>query len=414
MSHYNSRKSSSSSNKPNTRTFTNYSSSSSNFASSSHSQPYLSSSSSNFASSSHPQHKKSNNTPHRNFMDYDYDGNMEEEKNYHQAKTKVIYSVPTPTEYNNLIINKDPNKFQYCFGTECTSGFFGTLACDLSKTNIHLMDSKITWEEARFLIEKKHGLFNINQQRKSVTGAYIEGFFWTTGLVNWRKEAQPVPRDHVMNDHDQIIVIRKPAEKGVPHYIPTRFKLEVQTMERQAISTENKEKEEKIVQHLNSIKPMAPQFTDTMTEDEKINLLINSTAEMVHHDHLQHQLLRPNQYHHNSAQYHPSDVKNNPSIVKPPPPYYTCHRCHQKGHWKQHCTVDENFIPIAQHKLPKGIPKTMLKEVQNDEEKKNAMRTSDGKYVLRAESTYKLPTVSGINFSVDDPHVDDDEDVEYY
>lgn len=405
----------------------------------------LSSQQSSLATTTPPQHPKRNNRTFMNYsssqsnkprqmnnplsnlncLKFDYDGNNEEEEEDIHKRIKLNHpqKIPTSEEYYNLILNKDPNKFQYCFGTECTSGFFGTLATDISKTNIHCMENKIPWEEARFLIEKKHGLFTINQQRKAVTGAYIEGYFWTAGLKNWRKDAQIVPPTHIMTAHDQIIVIRKPSEKGVPHYVPARFKHEVENVERHNLSIENKEKEDKIVQHLNLIKPSTLQFTDTMTEEEKINLLINSTAEKTQHEQLQQQLLKPIR-HQNYAQYHPSDIKNNPSIVKPPPPSYTCHRCHQKGHWKQYCTTlaDGNFVPTPQYKLPKGIPKTMLKEAQNDEEKKSAMRTIEGKYVLRAENAYNAPSFitapySGSSYSdvpADVEHVEEEEEIYYY
>ena len=69
----------------------------------------------------------------------------------------------------------------------------------------------------------------------------------------------------------------------------------------------------------------------------------------------------------------------------PRPPYhYICHRCGERGHWKDECPTlnDANFVPLTETRPSTGIPKSFLRPAKTEEEKKNAMVDRDGNLVV--------------------------------
>lgn len=65
----------------------------------------------------------------------------------------------------------------------------------------------------------------------------------------------------------------------------------------------------------------------------------------------------------------------------PPPAYYTCRICNEKGHYIQQCPTKDDPNHKS-YKLPTGIPKSFQKEVTAEEaDGPNVMKTPDGRYV---------------------------------
>ncbi|PWN25262.1 DWNN-domain-containing protein, partial [Jaminaea rosea] len=92
---------------------------------------------------------------------------------------------------------------------------------------------------------------------------------------------------------------------------------------------------------------------------------------------------------------------------RPPPVGYICYRCGKKGHWIQECptNLDPNWDDKPRFKRTTGIPKSMLKTVENPTETQRQagiMVTSDGTYVVaqvdsatwEAERSAALKTLS--------------------
>jgi hypothetical protein len=285
-----------------------------------------------------------------------------------------LYTDPYPA-------NTDRDVFQYVFGANCALDFFGSQFVDV-KTILKTMQSGISWDEARFMIERKHGAFSVAQKKANLIGSYIHGYFWTQGTTNWRKDAKPIPRDHVMLYTDRVIVIRKPLRQTMAAYVPERFRAEMKVQENELQTEEERQREERINKFFEQMKSHM-NFKEDMTEEEKIELLIEKTKDQDSINALRERILNKNKRSY-QAQFHPSDIEADPSLVKPPPDNYVCHRCMKRGHWKHMCPTrhDISFTPVSQPKVPSGIPKTMLREARTDDERKQAMLTDDGRLVV--------------------------------
>ncbi|CAG5101896.1 Similar to RBBP6: E3 ubiquitin-protein ligase RBBP6 (Homo sapiens) [Cotesia congregata] len=82
-----------------------------------------------------------------------------------------------------------------------------------------------------------------------------------------------------------------------------------------------------------------------------------------------------------TADYAPSKWLKVPvKQIGPVPTSYVCRRCHKPGHWVYQCTFTVNGKP-ASIKKAKGIPKTMMVEVEGPEVP-GAMLTATGKYAV--------------------------------
>ena len=286
----------------------------------------------------------------------------------------VLYTAPYPE-------NTDTSVFCYVFGSNCQPDFFGSRCLEASAV-MKTLKCGLSWDEARFLLEKKHGLFDVKQRKANLVGTFFHGLLWTEGLKDWRREAQPVPRDHIMTHRDRVIVVRRPLLRGLQPYVPPRFRPEMEQMDRETLTQEEKNKEERIIRFFDRMKT-GTAFLEHMTEEEKIERIMGQMEDQSSVDALRDRLL---QRHKRSryGQFHPSDLELQPSLLQPPPPTYLCHRCGQRGHWRYLCPTlsGSRVVPVSVPKLPSGIPKTMLREAQSDEERRNAMMTDDGRLVV--------------------------------
>lgn len=286
----------------------------------------------------------------------------------------VLYTEPLAPNTNTAV-------FYYVFGATCQPDFFGSRTVE-SQTILKTLACGGTWNEARFLLEKKHGLFDVKQQKANLVGSYFQGLFWKDGLTNWRTEAQPVPRDHIMHHHDRIIVLRKPLLRGMLPYVPDRFKPEMETLERSLVDPREREREERVGRFLDQLNSKLDVRQD-LTEEEKIERIMEKMEDRNSVETLKDRLLHKFKRSRYGA-FHPSDIELDPSIVNPPPAHYMCHRCLRRGHWKNMCPTlnDLSFVQRATPKLPSGIPKSMLREAQTDEERRGAMLADDGRLVV--------------------------------
>jgi hypothetical protein len=286
----------------------------------------------------------------------------------------VLYTEPLPP-------NTSPDVFQYVFGASCSPNFFGSRNID-SKKIIKTVQCNIPWEEARYLIEKKHGLFSVNQHKANLQGSYIQGFLWESKFQNWRKESKVIPKNHIMTYTDRVIVIVKPLPHGLLQYIPDRFRNDVEDMQRSNMNEDERKREEQVHKFIKFLKT-SPKNQENMTEDERIKAIMDDVDTKLSLDQLKDRLLHKIRKY-PVQQFHPSDLEMDPTLIKPPPEHYVCHRCGKRGHWKHMCqsSHDIGFVPPTQPRVPTGIPKSMLREAKTDEERKTAMVAEDGRLVV--------------------------------
>jgi hypothetical protein len=308
---------------------------------------------------------------------------------------------PTLEQYHQLITEKqllNKDKFLYTFGTY--SEGFGKPSWNLS--HIFVMDANLTWEDARYLIEKKNGVFNLRNTKQNIVGTYFEGYLWLPEYTNWKKQATLLARNHMMKNHDLLIIVRKPLDPGTPNYIPPRFRA-LEEKEQNATHPAPKTlfpSATNYISHSPTITTTAttpttyiPHSTTTlhtfqsnMTEEEKIDHLMSQTL-LCTKKIASAQTLAPSCKKIKTSQFHASDIAREPTLLKPPPAYYTCHRCGIGGHWKHLCPTlnDHTFVPLTYYQPPVGIPRSMLREARKDEDLTFAMRTEDGRYVVRQQ-----------------------------
>jgi hypothetical protein len=292
---------------------------------------------------------------------------------------EILYHEPHP-------VNTDPTCFQYVFGSSCSVNFFGSPHVEF-KHCIKTIQCGIPWEEARFLIEKRHGLFDVRQKKANLNGSYIQGFLWNPLFKNWRLEAKPIPKEYLMKFTDRVIVIIKPLPRGISAYVPEKYKADIEVKQSELMTSEEKKREENIHKFIDYLK--STKLREATTEEEKINALVEQTESLMSFEQLKDKLLNKNRRLKVNLNVHPSDLEADVSNIKPPPPNYVCHRCGNPGHWKHLCKTlnDINFVPVTIPRVPTGIPKTLLREAKTDEERKHAMVTEDGKFVVMKHTT---------------------------
>ena len=331
---------------------------------------------------------------------------------------------------NELTTVTGDHHLNYQNTTPSSDIFYYVFACTLNHNIFNTLDSKLvyqmpaymTWEEARFLIEKRHGLFDIKQCKAGLTGSYIVGYWYHQSLSDWKEDQNRLSPKAILKPLDKIVLIRKP-QRGVHVYVPEKFKNEVK-MQEKLLMTEYEQKNEERLQlwmdkyqnqnlnpNLESLK-----IPTHLSEEQKIDFLFSQEFEKEFSHHPQNSYSHP--HNHNRQQMTRfKDVKNGfkkYSTVHPgdaeleqfldrnetgsknlvykslkndnrPPSNYICHRCRVRGHWKHHCPTlqDDTFIPLNPFKLPTGIPKTMLKMAHTSEEQQEAMMTKEGLFVMR-------------------------------
>ena len=324
----------------------------------------------------------SNTTPVSNLLYSHFDKRQRINREIAISQDKRVQYIDT------YKIKSDNSVFQYVFANQCEIDFFGCRYVD-AKFVINFMKCDIQWEEARFLIEKKHHLFDVQHKKTNLQGSYIQAYFWTPNLTNWRHEAKVVPRDHFLSSFNCLILIRKPLPYYMTSYVPNSYKHQVAQEER-LLMTEEEQKHEKQINKFFEQMKTELWFTDDMTEEEKMDMLMKNTKDRESIELKRIQTLQRTKRKKIDAQVHAADLESDISIVNPPPPGYVCHRCMKRGHWKHMCHTlnDLNFIPPTVHKLPSGIPKRMLREATTDEERQRSMVTDTGKFVVMNHNYY--------------------------
>jgi hypothetical protein len=361
------------------------------------------------------------------------------------------------------ISSKPEDVFEYVFGSSCEAGYFGLYGKKSSQV-IKTMEANISWENARFLIEFKHKLFDIKKIKSGMSGSYIHGYLWEPWMTDWRKQASSIPKDKIINCKDKIIVIRKPLPPHVMPYVPPNMKSFVEIQERQLMTLEEKKIDDLIQKQMQDLKKANQLvFSSEMSDEEKLNVLVEHPYQSINPQLNHNNLLNNwNNKGKNYSHYHMSDSINNikprriisqfitvprpqdqskintnnmmliPRISKlqtnsendqkmnnhhfnpypqykmsnldfsAPPNDYICHRCEKKGHWKKFCPTleDPNFVPLDKKRVPSGIPKSKLKIAETKEELDRAMITEDGKFVVFKEDTSVFNATIGMLGSV--------------
>ena len=225
------------------------------------------------------------------------------------------------------------------------------------------------WEDVRYRLEKRHGLHTSRSSGGHRHSHYGEGYFvgwlYAPALTSDQYRTLPIlPSTYVCCPEDRVVVACLPLAHDQRPYVPVRYR----AGQRQVQEVE--------------VIPVAPNalvFRPDMTEEEKLKCLVETVNYETSVASNMQQAFRQSQK--RRFERHASDGK---VAARPPPPSYICHRCQNPGHWKNECPslTDPNYIPPRVFKPPTGIPKTMLRTAQSEQEKQLAMRTSTGELVI--------------------------------
>lgn len=205
-----------------------------------------------------------------------------------------------------------------------------------------------TWEHVRYLLEKKQGC----HCEKSKT-SFIVGWRHSRGQTREFYLSQPyLPKDEICRDRDAFVISLQPMHIGQQPYVPQKFLnlLKCESKHIEKLEDENKDEQ--------------------VSEDERVGSMMNEAQ----------QIAVPKTYSRdfNKQYLHPSEP------TPPPPYYYICHRCGQRGHWKVECPTwaDFSFVPVKELRPATGIPQSLLRLAETEEEKKSAMVDKDGNLVV--------------------------------
>ena len=225
------------------------------------------------------------------------------------------------------------------------------------------------WEDVRYRLERRHGL---HTSRNSHNGGHRHSHYGESYFVGWlydplltpdQYRSLPIlPSAHMCCPEDRVLVACLPLAHDQRPYVPLRYR----TGQRE-------------VQNITVSAPNVLVFRPDMTEEEKLKCLVETVNYETSVISNVQQAFRHSQK--RRFERHASEAK---VAARPPPPSYICHRCQNPGHWKNECPslTDPNYIPPRVFKPPTGIPKTMLRTAQNEQEKQLAMRTNTGELVI--------------------------------
>jgi len=322
----------------------------------------------------------------------------------HPPLRPILYTEPLP-------LNTNPQVFQYVFGSQCAADFFGSRYVPAEEV-IKTMPCHMPWEEARFLLEKKHGLFDIRQRKANLAGAYIRGFLWQPHFRDWRQEVgltwasrfrktnlslQTIPKTRTMLPTDRVIVVVEPLPPGAGLYVPERFRTDGVALQRAVLSDDQRRKEEEINNWYEFLKTRPTSSNPNATEEDKINAIMRAQEVNQALDEQRNRQLRRLQKGRPWLPCHPTDAEA-PSSA---PPGSICHACGRAGHWKSQC-------PSArQPQRTTGIPRSLLRDAQTDEERRTAMLTEDGRRVVQITDASLVPSLKGLEFLMEHPDDDD-------
>lgn len=170
-------------------------------------------------------------------------------------------------------------------------------------------------------------------------------------LVGYRFGTDELLSDHViLRPHTHVVLKRVPMLPHQRHYIPP--------------SCQNKNDDDSIIQQQELENSRIP-------IEERI--LMNETCFVSSQNH-------PLSFH--PTWFDDRIVSPNSDKFHRPPARYRCKKCGAlEKHWSWKCTYKGK--PVNKRKLPSGIPKSLLKKAETEEEKQNAMIDEDGNFVVR-------------------------------
>jgi len=260
--------------------------------------------------------------------------------------------------------------FYYCMGSQVSISK-GRWA---SKQEwVQSMQELDTWENVRYLLEKKMGLHNrATKNGRELSGSFLVGHrFVDEDTSSYFSRQELLPNDAIQHG-DCIVLFRKPMKADMGHkaYVPMKYRKQAQEVEEVVGPTEQ----------AHEVK-----FTDDMTEEQKIALLMQQSSwgggtpftgkrKRVAGGPLN---IHPSML--------PQDLHDDDDTGPIPPPHYICHRCNESGHYIMYCPTlqDKDFIGYNRRQMPHGIPKSSLRMAVTEDERKGAMIDGEGKFWIK-------------------------------
>ena len=261
--------------------------------------------------------------------------------------------------------------FYYLFASQCSSNSWGFRNNpEKTKKLIRTCEADISWEDARYLIERKSGLHQPLTTHSHPTSQYFEGRLWKDGIRNWRKETTTIPGNYMMKPGDRVIILARPLPHGMKPFVPLKFRADVvlnSSSDTVVVENNNKSSEQLRFEMICETEQQKSSCTLIQRLPANKNLPTSSPNRMV------------NNLGHASELFFYVD-----RLV--PPPSYVCHRCHHKGHFKNKCITqfDPTFTPMQNRRPPTGIPRTFLKPIKNIRGK-SAFYVGNGDYMVWRE-----------------------------
>jgi len=217
-----------------------------------------------------------------------------------------------------------------------------------------------TWENLRYVLEKKMGLHNrATKNGRELPGSFLVGHrFVDEDTSSYFTRNELLPNDLIQNG-DRIVLFRKPMKANMGHkaYVPLKYRKQAQAVE-------------EVIGPTPTAQAPEVKFTDEMTEEQKIALLMHQASwaggtmatgkrKRVSGGPLNvHPSMLPQDLH---------DDNTGPV----PPPHYICHRCNESGHYIKYCPTlqDKDFIGYNRRQMPHGIPKSSLRMAVTEDER---------------------------------------------
>lgn len=198
---------------------------------------------------------------------------------------------------------------------------------ELCKKVTHYCAEENTWENVRYLIEKKCGLldsrFKTQDRKRELRGSYLVAYCFEDFKNNKYDltNLTPLPESEWVGKGDGIVLVRLPSPLRVAPFIPSAYRCDIKGDE---------------------------------SEEERIKKIID--AEFIENPTMLIGGYRK------TCDIHASRVVS--GDVPKPPRTYTCHQCGSPDHYKHHCPVDKyEPVKVVVPRQPLGIPSSFLKNV---------------------------------------------------
>ncbi len=318
--------------------------------------------------------------------------------------------------------------FEYIIGQDIPKSI-GTWNELKKKGKVKFQEGFQTWKHIRYFLEMKYELQKICGNNYQYS--YLSGYEWYPELTkrnklnqSWLEYRMPIHPEAIVKGGAKIVIVRLPAPKFYIPYDPFRMNQTIYFNKKSGKLIETIHKNDTINDTINS----RIEFTDNMTDDEKIQLIQNNIQNNVREEVNRNKQLKINDKDVLAVKrplFHAADapilreenenwIKNhsgcylrlksmkyvyplleeyekynlsiqNHAMNVPVPEYYICHRCNQPGHFINNCPMKFDSTIIKRQNTT-GIPKSMLRLAETDEEKRTAMIDNDGNLVV-----YKRP-----------------------